>query len=619
LKPIISANLQSFNFSTIEKIWNIKYKKPNLFDYVIIDEASQASWKYIPFLLYTFKNIIAVGDENQLPPKEINDLTCHVFNELKENDFNEELNDFKKNKNQYLGELKTLLKELKLFDFEEKKFINCSVLDWINNNFEVDSELKTSSYDDKLITQKGLFLLEHFRCPYHLFKLFNESFYKNTLIYNKDHSHESCSFSKDSDLLCNETSFIQLKYDFVDNNTTKNTNLEEVKIALNFIVDNLKHFLEHNKASNERKIENINEDCVKYLINNILLISFYNNQNDLFKKTLKEITSNLDNYLENKKDIQNLENDSISYGIFRKIKTKYNLNQIFWINKFLKKLKYGTIDSTQGIGADFIIICNVSEFVFNEKKKYFRYFENDYKRINVFWSRTKQHFIQIISNNYWENAYKIHDSKLDNESSKGLNARELAEIFLDEHLNKIVFNVDWKKLNDNLSIENLWNTYKYKDETKDLRSKLNYIDKHGEIIFNHLVNDSFFAKLLFKKAYNELDWKIKFLNNTNWVNKEFESGKQFDFNVNDDYFIDVKSTINNGNLVYISHLEKQFAKEHSAKYLIAKINDIRKFNLNIRNKSSMAFIFNKLSFYKFIDEKLKNNNNDTIEYEIRKD
>ncbi|MDE6289469.1 MAG: hypothetical protein K2L64_01730, partial [Ureaplasma sp.] len=369
------------------------------------------------------------------------------------------------NFNKSLKKLKQLLKDTNLFDLDDKSYINESILSWINNTFNVFSELKSSSNNsDSLKEQKGLFLLEHFRCPVQIFNSINYSFYDEILEYSQNISQCDCSFSEHSELLCTETSFIQLKYEFKDDMYKNNCNLEEIKIALNFIVDNLKYFLKHNNMS----IDNMNEEALIYLSKNILLVSFYKDQKDKINSILNDITSYLEKYLANSKnelyiEYQNTEKN-ISYFIFNKIKSKYNNQQITWINKFLKKLNCGTIDSTQGLGVDFVIMSNVSKTIFHEEKHYFRKFENDSKRINVFWTRTKKHFIQIISNNYWDDFNKINLDKIDENSKKGVESRRLVEVLINDNTNKIVFDINWKRLNNDLSIQNLWNTYKYKGD-----------------------------------------------------------------------------------------------------------------------------------------------------------
>ncbi len=64
----------------------------------------------------------------------------------------------------------------------------------------------------------------------------------------------------------------------------------------------------------------------------------------------------------------------------------------------------GTIDKLQGLGKDFIICSNVKRTCkFNKNDKSgaskFSFHKN---RINVLWSRTKKHFINIISEEFWD-------------------------------------------------------------------------------------------------------------------------------------------------------------------------------------------------------------------------
>src|SRR4030066_2206439 len=68
-KPILKV-LPSW-IMNIDDVARIFPLEEGLFDYVIIDEASQCNQATILHLLYRAKNIIIVGDEKQLGPAEI--------------------------------------------------------------------------------------------------------------------------------------------------------------------------------------------------------------------------------------------------------------------------------------------------------------------------------------------------------------------------------------------------------------------------------------------------------------------------------------------------------------------------------------------------------------------
>lgn len=232
---------------------------------------------------------------------------------------------------------------------------------------------------NKIVSKKGLWLLEHFRCPLEIFNILNKFFYNNKLIYKKQINENKCKISSflENELPCAQNSYIQIEY---DENTKfpfkEKENVLEIIIGLKFIVENLENFYDHCTSKIKKDI---------YLKNNVVFVIPYLNQRNLFEKIIEEL---------------HMENE-INKIILNSIKPEEKEKVIH----ILKNIGYGTIDSLQGIGADFIIYSNVSSSFLMEKeenKKEVRVFEFDKNRVNVLFSRTKQHFIEIIHKRYWD-------------------------------------------------------------------------------------------------------------------------------------------------------------------------------------------------------------------------
>ena len=558
--PIISSNIQKFSWTKIQReLW--PFKK---FDYAIIDESGQTNYKYLLYLNALSNKIIAVGDEKQLETiydnNELNNKLIHLKDTLNNNEFNNVI-DILQNK------LKIITKDSNKYLFNEISLLNA-----INNLSNAKSIINNKKYN-------GLYLLEHFRCPNQIFNLINEYYYDNMLNYPIKDDYSECSFSKiiGNDICCDQCSLIQLKYKYDNNLTDENgkINYLEIQIGLNFIIDNINLFIEHH--NNEFK-GIINYDDIKYLQNNIAFVTLYAHQAKKIKRTIKYLILKLQNidYTCSNKNVNDIINQ-----IYRKIHGNKNIKKIC---ELLSNLKCGTIDSLQGIGCDFIIFSNVSEtFNPNEFKSSFEFNPN---RINVLWTRTKKHFIHILSNNYWNNKTDC--------SNDIYSSRFQAEVTSNNNINRVSININ--KF-DNLELSKLLSTNAF-DFTNKL--KISEIGKYGEMILNSILEDDEMRDILIDKIYNEISIELSSNLTYKWLNKESESYDLYDYLLksnNNEYFLDVKASIKNSNSFYLSNNEFDFVKNHINNYIILKINDISKYNINVKNKSCLSFTIKNISSF----------------------
>ncbi|WP_081816005.1 AAA domain-containing protein, partial [Mycoplasmoides pirum] len=563
LKPILCSNIQKYNSKNIKKIGYFI----NEFDYIFVDESGQVNSKYFLYLLALTKKIIVIGDEKQLVPiidNKNNKFFIEKINKIKE----------KLSKNEFNYFLDIVSEKLNVFKFNNNNIdlIDNSILKMINLKTNFISKINQNKY-------KGLYLLEHFRCPKRIFDMINKYFYNKTLIFSSSVEEKTCLISNEIQkyLTCNESSFIQIAYDYDNNNIFKNINYKEISIGINLIIDNLDIMIKH------ANYDELNEKSIEYLSKNVAFVSLYRNQANSISKILK-ILSN-----DNEK-LVSIEENKIIDQINNKIKLNFFKKEKL-IRFFLNSIKSGTIDSLQGIGCDFIYFSNVND----KPKKNINNFEFNENRINVLWTRTKKHFFHIQSINYWNNF---------NTSNLKFNFRFEAETSL-ENSNKVIFYI--KNNIDNLSIFNLVKKFK---KFNKLKYQINEIGKYGEKIFNNILNDINLRNIVEQKILIELNKNI-LIKNYFWLNENNEFFKEYDFEIytnknKSSYFIDVKSSINKkSNNFYLSNNELKFINTYNKYYIIAKINDISKFNINLKNKYSLAFVIQNITFLQF--DKSKNN------------
>lgn len=544
IKPVISSNIQKISMTKIKE--KLKIEK---FDYVIVDEASQMPVIYAVYLELIATNMIVLGDDKQIPA--INDKDKHEF-------------------------IQSLEQQLMI----NNRIQYQSLLDYVNQKTTLISELtKNESYSYK---QKGLYLLEHFRCPEQIFKLFNKHFYNNTLHFmNTNDSTCSISNKFGKYTTCNDTSLIYLTYQFDENylkgiqkwdndSIKEHINIKEIEIGFNFIIDNFFTIKEHviQQKNDEKSLEK--------LANNICFISLHTNQNEIVEDLIKYLTTNESKYF------NNIDYHDLYIRIKSRIDNKFKIETKNDFLNVLAKIKTGTIDSLQGIGCEFVIFSLI--------KSKNSDLENGSNRMNVLYSRVKKHFIQIMANDYWNGC-----TKLDNV----IKARKEIELNkVDNGYSKVLIDID--KIDD-LNIKNI-NKPIYKNST----NQISIIGARGEKIFNSVLKDPNFKQLIANKIKKHSNNAIKIKNDYHftWCNENNESFKTYDFVIDNNLYIDVKSTIKtSSNSVFMSQGELDFGLDNPQKYMIAKVNDVGNYNLNFKNKSSLYFILKNINFYLLIDEK----------------
>ncbi len=594
LCPILSLNLQKLRESFM-----IKPK----FDYVIVDESSQISVDYALFFQAITDHLIALGDEKQLPPIKHyhdNDTTSPSFHNVFCQD---------------------------LYDPNNLKL--SSVLAYANYKSQWHSNLNSESQTECHPSYRGLYLLEHFRCPKPIFDLINNSFYESNLIYANDQSDYGCLFSKcihsQNYVSCADTSLVYCLYDSHNPNINNSIfydgklNLIELEIGFNFLIDNYRNMVQH--------ISNGKFQDFKKLSDNICFISLHKIQQGV----ANYIRNHLDNekYLDDKelnKVIACISNDkpvireAIKSLIYR-LRHRLALNtidsqgnQTLFKDSFLKvmsKINVGTIDSLQGIGADFIIFSLV--------KTSWTAFASDKCRINVLWTRTKKHFIQIMSDNYWEEKDPMSDKKTQFYLDI-IAARKSVEPNIEDKqmYPKIVLPIT--NLNQSLDlVKTLSQNHNNDFQSPSARNSI--IGRQGELAFQSLLNpQTNFKYALYNKLKRQCNLKLKVsdLEQLAWANQAKETYLPYDFNTTNNLYIDVKTSFGHHDYVFMGVHEQDFAQAHHDKYLIARISDMRKYNLNYQSISSSLFLLKQTNFYQCCvqDNHLVASNNDHQVLEI---
>lgn len=231
--------------------YNIKDKKDdylfNFIDYAVIDESGQCNPEIGSLAFLFSKKAIVVGDTDQIEP--IYGVKLKIDNLI--------YNDIMK-------------KNINIADFSNLPF-NCSsgnVMKIAQNN---------SLYNPyHMFLSKGLYLLEHRRCPKEIISYCNELVYGNKLEYSEGSDFES--FTKSKLYLDNQKpwNFIDVKGEFVSNTNSKHNKEEAVKIAewLEFNYDKII------KDSDKKKIENI-----------VAVLTPYAGQERIIKSELKKINN----------------------------------------------------------------------------------------------------------------------------------------------------------------------------------------------------------------------------------------------------------------------------------------------------------------------------------------
>ncbi len=561
INPIISSNIQGIDFNKVTEkyydLWKLK-KQPNFpFDLIIIDEASQTDSKYSIPLSMLGKNILAIGDEKQLQPinvekQDINFMSS-FFSIINDNkDYVEKFIEVNNSVNNFVSAT--------------------SLLSLINENSKIKANIyETNDAIENINEDKGFYLLEHFRCPEKIFNVINEHFYNETLVFVSDNSAKSCSLSKKyNSPCCNDISFIEIGHNYIADDKNK-TNIKEVEIGFKYIIESYLLIYEHCYGE---KPNNLNlQDILKKLINKVAFVTFYKNQ-------AKEI-------------IKFVNNSQINKIVKNEEDTEY------WIS-FLKKIKQGTVDSLQGIGCEFIIFSNVSDGYTYEDSEIQRAFEFDDKRINVLWTRTKSHFIHIRSNKYWN---KFNTDK-DNKSNKAaLKARINAEISLNiGRLSLQEKNFDFD-LNEN--------------QIKDNRK---ITGRNGESLFNTILKEPYLKYIFIEKINEKLKENISVFDNYKWNNNEKETYENHDFSIqhnNSNIYLEVKTNKSKKTNLWMSNNEFDFAKQNEENWALIHLLEISSLsNLNYIDLSIKHFIINKMTI-NLINEIEKSNNKDKKRFEIK--
>lgn len=541
--PIISTNIQKLS---IKRYTDLYYPNQNdfrtkmNFDCVIIDEAGQTSSPYLLYLLSLSNKIIAVGDEKQLESMFGND------NKLK--------NDLKEK-----GLHKWLLNN---GFFNNDEFI--SILKWVNNH----TNFKSMINDKKFM---GLYLLEHFRCPYQIYEMINKSFYDNNLIFKGNYNQNECAISKiisndNHHFDCGDISFIQIKYNNPKDNKVENhINYYEIDLILNFIIDNFEDISNH--INNNYK--------------NFAIVTLYKNQGNAISAIIKSILNIVLDEYEEGTSINNsyVDIEKIKEKILNTSKQKDIIN---FLQTLINKNRIGNIDKLQGLGCDFVIFSNSDLKICSNKENSFEF---NKKRINVLWSRTKKHFIEFIANSYWESNEDVNNYRKDIE----LNS-------LDNNINKLIININQENI-DSYKLDNIINNNASSINTDCIKEKIYNIGKYGEEAFNSILNNNTLKKYLIDKLNQQLSQEIGYNCPYNWINQNGETYQPYDFEFNNNILLDVKTSIGN-NYPYVN-IDK------NKKPVLAVINNILDFNINVVDQSALAFVLKNINFYEFKYNDLK--------------
>lgn len=538
--PIISTNVQKFSLPKFNNLYYPnKFNNKINFDCIIIDEAGQTSSPYLLYLLSLSNKIIAVGDEKQLESMFGND------NKLKNNLKETELHNWLLNNG----------------FFNNDQFI--SILQWVNNHTNFRSRIN----DKKFI---GLYLLEHFRCPYQIYEMINKSFYDNNLVFKGNYNQNECAISKiisndNHNFDCGDISFIQIKYDNPKDNKVENhINYYEIDLILNFIIDNFEDISDH--IDNNYK--------------NFAIVTLYKNQGNAISAIIKSILNikNMDEY-ENNIKIDKSYIEKIKEKILNTSKQKDIIN---FLQTLINKNRVGNIDKLQGLGCDFVIFSNSDLKICSNKENSFEF---NKKRINVLWSRTKKHFIEFIANSYWESNEDVNNYRKDIE----LNS-------LDNNINKLIININQENI-DSYKLDNIINNNASSINTDCIKEKIYNIGKYGEEAFNSILNNNTLKKYLIDKLNQQLSQKIGYNCPYNWINQNGETYQPYDFEFNNNILLDVKTSIGN-NYPYVN-IDK------NKKPVLAVINNILDFNINVVDQSALAFVLKNINFYEFKYNDLK--------------
>jgi superfamily I DNA and/or RNA helicase len=196
----------------------------NFIDYAIIDESGQCSPEIGAISFLFSKKAIVVGDTDQIEP-------VYAINEIADNIIYNKFTN----------------KNLSLEDFNSLPY-NCStgsVMKIAQNNSLYNPYEKDLS--------KGLYLLEHRRCPIEIISYCNKLVYGNYLQYSEGSDFEN--FTKNKLYFENQKpwNFVETSGEFVSDSKSKNNKKEAEKIA-EWLVDNYYKLLEKDP---NKKIEQI--------------------------------------------------------------------------------------------------------------------------------------------------------------------------------------------------------------------------------------------------------------------------------------------------------------------------------------------------------------------------
>lgn len=538
IKPIISSNLQGIDFNKIDKrYYGNLTDKQYFFDLIIIDEASQTDSKYLVPLSMLGRNVIAIGDENQLQPinNEVSDLhfLSSVYSIINEIDECKE-------------------KFIEINKIIEEYIYGPSLLSVVNKNSKIIANISEINLKGNKSNKRGFFLLEHFRCPKKIFDLVNEHFYSNSLIFRGDNSNEKCALSrKYNSLSCNDIAFIRIGHNYI-NPENDNTNIKEIEIGFKFIIQNYLFFYEHCYGT---KPENLSlKSILSKLISKVAFITFYKNQGNKIKESIN--FNQLNKFVSDEKQTDD------------------------WIY-FFKRIKKGTVDSLQGIGCEFIIFSNVSNYYTYSNSEDKRKFEFDDKRINVLWSRTKAHFIHIMSNKYWVNFVDRKDDYFD---SLAVKARVNAEI-----------NINFNRL----SLQE--NNFDININENKNRSNIEITGRHGEELFHLILQEPYLKSIFIEKINKKMRENLSIFASHVWNNEENESYQNHDFSISSKgeiFYLEIKTNKNNNVNLWMSDNEFNFANENRDHWALIHLLEISSLsNLKYIDQSIQHFIVDKMKIY----------------------
>lgn len=215
-------------------------------------------------------------------------------------------------------------------------------------------------------------------------------------------------------------------------------------------------------------------------------------------------------------------------------------------------------------------------------------------------SRTKQHFIEIIHRKYWD-----HFDSNEYNTKEHQWSQELKRL-IDKNEDKTIIKIELDK------------DFKFKTNYLQDNSNINInfkIGKEAELIFKWLWDNKQIRELIKNKISSQLKLDIFEFNEIEHLNSINEAYEPFDFKVqnvnkNKNLFIEIKSTTK-VKCDQITLSENQITKSNYCDnenniYLVVVISNVNKIKKSINNWNNLFYALSKTKFYLFKNQMLSN-------------